>query len=331
MARVAIWTLSALFLFCIQVAGSPRAFSATFAGYAAMGASETQGTGFSGSWVPYLALDRGLNFGPGQTYNRALGGNDSADLLANGQHTQVAGLVSSGSVDLAFLSVGGLDVPPVALQIILGSLDVNTWATGVVGRITTAIDTVMNSGASGMVVMSLPDMALVPAAQSYTGGNPALGVPISAAIDVLNNMLKQKVLDRGLVFVDAAAAMRDMNAAPLVIGGVTINTTTGSSNPRHFFADGLHPAVIGNGVFANLFMTTLNEGYDHNLALLTDQALLTKAGLAASYTGETSTLNYADYIYFTPIPEPSSLVLVSIAAFLVLPLRRKLFRSSRLS
>ncbi len=89
-----------------------------------MGASETQGTGFSGSWVPYLALDRELNFGPGQTYNRTLGGNDSADLLANGQHTQVAGLVSSGSGDLAFLSVGGFDVPPVALQIILGSLDV---------------------------------------------------------------------------------------------------------------------------------------------------------------------------------------------------------------
>ncbi len=135
-----------------------------------MGASETQGTAFNGSWVPYLALDRGLNFGPGQTYNWALGGNDSADLLANGQHTQVANLVTAGNVDLAFLSVGGLDVPPVALQIILGTLNVNTWATRVVGRITTAIDAVMNAGADGMVVMSLPDMALVPAAQNYTGG-----------------------------------------------------------------------------------------------------------------------------------------------------------------
>ncbi len=65
------------------------------------------------------------------------------------------------------------------------------------------------------------------------------------------------------------------------------------------------------------------RGYDHNLALLTDQALLAKAGLGSSYTGETSTLDYADYIYFTPVPEPSSLMLVCIATLMALPLRRK--------
>ncbi len=52
MARVAVWTLSAFFMLAIQVAGSPCAFSATFNGYAALGASETQGTAFNGSWVP---------------------------------------------------------------------------------------------------------------------------------------------------------------------------------------------------------------------------------------------------------------------------------------
>jgi hypothetical protein len=326
MARAAIWSSTTLLVLCLQVASIQRAIAATFSGYAAMGASETQGTAYSGSWVPWLAVDRGLNFGPGQSYNRAIGGNDSADLLANGQHTQVANLVSNNQVDLAFLSIGGLDVPPVAFQIAFNQLNVPVWAAGVVGRITTAIDTVMNAGADGMVVMSLPDMALVPASQQYTNGIPILEARISNAVQVVNDLLKQEVLNRGLVFVDAAQALRDMNAAPLVVGGVTIDTTTGDPDPTHFFQDGLHPAVVGNGIFANLFMTALNEGYDHNLALFSDQDLLTKAGLAGSYTGETSTLNYSDYIYFTPVPEPSSLLLLGLSATVLLPIRKRFYK-----
>ena len=79
-------------------------------------------------------------------------------------------------------------------------------------------------------------------------------------------------------------------------------------------------------IFANLFMTALNVGYDHNLALLTDQTLLTKAGLGGSYTGETSTLNYADYIYYTPVPEPGSFVLLGMACLALVPLRQKLLK-----
>ncbi len=56
---------------------------------AAMGASETEGTAFSGSWVPYLALERGINFGPNQSYNKAVGGSTSLTLLSGGQQTKV--------------------------------------------------------------------------------------------------------------------------------------------------------------------------------------------------------------------------------------------------
>lgn len=287
-----------------------RAEAITLNGFAAMGASETQGTTYSGSWVPYLAVDRGLNFGPGQAYNRAVGGSTSASLLSGGQHTHVANLVQGGQADLAFLSIGGLDVPPVALQIVTGSLNVPAWAHGVVNNITTAIDTVLAQNPAGMVVMSLPDMTLVPGAQSYTGGNPALAQPVIDAVDLVNSLLKQEVLDRGLVFVDVATAMRDFNAAPLVVGGVTINTTTGSSNPTHFFQDSIHPAVIGNGMFANLFLTALNVGYGTHLAEFSDLTLLTKAGLASSYTGETSSIDFASYIY--AVPEPGSITLLVV-------------------
>ncbi len=59
--------------------------AATFGGFAAMGASESAGTTYTGSWVPYLANQRGLNFGgAGQPYNVAVGGATSATLLSAG-------------------------------------------------------------------------------------------------------------------------------------------------------------------------------------------------------------------------------------------------------
>lgn len=280
-----------------------------------MGASETQGTTYSGSWVPYLALDRGLNFGPGMSYNRAIGGSDTRDLLNDGQHTQVASLVAGGSVDVPFLFIGGLDVPPVALQIILGSLDVNGWSSGVVTRMMTAVDTILAENPTGMIVAGIPDMSLVPGAASYA----AVAAPVVAAIDLVNQKLKAKVLDRNLVFIDTAAAMRDLNASPFVVGGVTINMTTGSSNPRNFFVDNIHPGTVGNGYFANLMLTALNEGYGTEYDLFSDQHILMRAGLSSSYTGETSNINYAQYIYFTPVPEASSWVLMlnaSVVGFL---------------
>lgn len=303
------------FAFCI-VLRAGDAFAIPLNGFAAMGASETQGTAHSGSWVPYLAVDRGLNFGPSQSYNKAMGGNDTTDLLNNGQHTKVAQLVSEGKVDLSFISVGGLDVPPVALQIVAGTLNVPVWANGVVNRIMTAVDTVLGAGADGMVVVSLPDMALVPAAKQY-GLPPALLTPISNAIDVVNAKLKAETLARDLVFVDFAGAMRDLNANGLTVGGVSINMTDGNANPAYFFQDGLHPAVVGNGIIANAMMTALNLRYGQELDMISDQTMLSRTTLAGQYKGETSNLNYSQYVYFNPIPEPETLVLSIVGSVAV--------------
>src|SRR5262245_24927407 len=76
-------------------------------GFAAMGASETAGTpsDYKGSWVPFFVNQHKLDFGGvGNPYNVAIGGATSATLLTQEQHTEVAGLVASGDVDVAFLS-----------------------------------------------------------------------------------------------------------------------------------------------------------------------------------------------------------------------------------
>jgi lysophospholipase L1-like esterase len=288
--------------------------AAVLTGFAAMGASETAGRAYSGSWVPFLAVDRGLNFGPNQSYNRAVGGATTSSLLTQGQHTAVKTLVESGSVDLSFLFIGANDVGPVALQLASGTLNGQTWANGMVSRILTAADTVLAAGPDGMVVAGLPDMTLVPAAQTYL---PLLTPPLRQnllnAFELVNTQLKQEVLDRGIVFLDIAQAMRDLNAEPLVVGGVNIDTVNASADPTHFFQDALHPAVVGNGIFANLMITALNVGYDQSISLISDQLMLQKAGLSTSYRGETSNIDYAKYVY-TAVPESSStLMLITVA------------------
>ncbi len=299
-----------VFSHCAAIQSSASA--APLAGFAAMGASETQGTAHRGSWVPYLAVDRGLNFGPSQTYNRAVGGATTTSLLSGGQHTQVRDIVQAGNADVAFLFIGGNDFGPSVLNLATGALDKNTWAAGMVSRMMTATDTVLTANPEGMIIAGLPDMTLVPAAQAYVPLLPPEALQnVLDAINLVNTQLKAEALARDLVFLDTAQAMRDMNAAPLVVGGVTIQTVGSSSNATYFFQDGLHPAVVGNGIFANLMITAINEGFDQNIALIPDQLMLQRAGLSAQYTGQTSNLDYASYVYMNAVPEPSSLALLA--------------------
>jgi len=317
------------YAFFLAVAScSSYASAAVIDGFAAMGASETDGNGFSGSWVPYLATDRGFNFGgAGNPYNVAKGGATSATLLTQGQHTKTANQISLGNVDVAFLTIGGNDFGAVGSAIASGALsgsDLADAQTYVLQNTETAIDTVLAAHPTGMIVSSLPDALLQPGGRAIfdTPAEIARGV---AAIDGYNAQLKAMVLGKGQVFVDLAGAMRDMNLnAPLIVGGVTIDLVgKNASDPRYFFTDDLHPGAVGNGVFANLMLTAVNIGYGTNYALLTDLQILTRAGLASSYTGQTSALDYGKYVY-TPVPEPSTIALgfIGAAALLVLNRRR---------
>jgi hypothetical protein len=290
---------------------SLAATAANIVGIAAMGASETEGTTYDGSWVPYLANQRGLNFGPGQSYNVAIGGSDSSDLLAEGQHTEVANLVSQGKVNLAFLTVGGLDFPPVATQILNGTLNRAAFVNQVTGNITTAVDTVLAAGPANLIVLSVPDMSLTGGGQK-TLTTPALRAPVVSLVDQVNAQLKPEILGRGQVYVDFAGLMRTWSSQPLVIGGVTIDTKNEGSAPTDLWLNDLHVAVVGNAIFANLMLSAINKEYGTNYPLFSDQFILQTAGIGSSYTGETSHIDYSSFVYL-PTPEPSTFALAGFA------------------
>lgn len=313
----------ALWLLFLPAAATASAIDA----FAAMGASETAGNNFSGSWVPWLAVDRGLDFGAGQTNNKAIGGSTTTTLLSKNQHTDVANLVTDGKADLAFVFIGGLDVPPVATQMLLGTLNVPVWADGVVSRILTAVDTVTDAGAQGMVVAGLPDMRLVPQALTLFP-DPNDAVAVANAIDLVNSKLKAEILDRNLVYLDVAGAMRDNYANGLVVGGVPINLTVGSPQPNHFFSDGIHPYFVGNGIFANLMIAALNKGYGFDITPFTDAQILAKAGLSGSYVGETSDIDYAAYVHVVPEPATTRFAAAAVVCFAAWALRQRVRKNA---
>ncbi len=320
-----ILNLGFLFLF---LAAATDSRAVTIDGFAAMGASETQGSTYNHSWVPYEVDYQGWNFGgAGNPYNVAVAGSTSTMLLAEGQDTQVAALVASGEVDVAMLSVGSDDFHAVATDIASGALSgsaLTAFCQNVVSNIDTAMDTVLTANPLGMIVGGISDLELTPGGRNLFT-TPTIQARGEIAISEMNSLLEPQVLSRGLVFLDQATLLRDLNAAPLVVGGVTIDMIDSGTEPTHFFQDSVHPAAVGNGVLANLYIEAVNLAYGTNYPLLTDEQILNAAGLGDLYTGETSNIDYAKYVVL-PTPEPSSLMLSFLAAVVFLlsgPMRKR--------
>ena len=151
-----------------------------------------------------------------------------------------------------------------------------------------------------------------PTCSSYT--DPAGRERIIDATDYLNAGLESAAASRRIAFVDFAGLIDDLTGNPLVVGGVTIQTTGYSSaNATYFFEDPLHPGAVGHGLLADLMLAVMDKDYQANYALLSDQEILTAAGLGSRYTGETFS-NSVDWDkYISAVPEPAGLSLLAAA------------------
>lgn len=305
-------------------------------GYAAMGASWTEGFYYETSWIPYLSYVRGYDFGGFfQPHNVATNGASSASLLSDGQHVAVRNFVQSGDVDLAFLAIGGNDFNEAIEDISSGALAgsaLESWANTTVDNILTAVDTVMSANPTGMVVWGMPDMTLVPGVRDFLSTQEMTDRGIFA-INLVNSILEPQVVSRGLVYADVAKIMRDLDTSPLVVGGVTIDMDNEGSDPEKFYQDFLHPGAVANGIFANLMIEATNLGYGTQVALLTDAEMIHYSDMPQPYIGETSNINYSQYIHVEPgvrvVPEANTLILTGMAALVMVLRGKRIFAGGR--
>lgn len=276
----------------------------------AMGDSGTAGGTVNKSWVPVLVSERGLSFGPGaNSYNLAQGGATSNSLLNTGQHTALAGLVSSGDVTTVSLLIGTNDFGTVTGQQLAGgtltAIQVQDFIDGRVANITTAADTVLAANPEGFILFGVPDVTLMPQANSLS---PAQATRVRDAITAINLQLQTYALHQRITYIQTDLLMQSLlSSGPLLIGGVPVDVDNPGTG-AFFFRDGIHPGAIGNGLIASLFIEALNAGYEQTVVPLNDFEILSLAGLESEYTGETfsNQVDFSRFIRAASIPEPGT-------------------------
>lgn len=275
---------------------------------------------YARSWVEILAETRGLNFGDftlrdrgsprhqGYAYNWArtratahasfnLGPNvDFRPFTQMGQHTGLARQVAAGKVTLTFLFIGNNDF----LQFFLRPIEnprsrLRALPGRMMRNVETAVRTVLGADPDvKMVIATLPDITIMPAAQraidrAISQGRltraqaEALVAGIRSAIGAYNSMLRalasqvnQREGPQRIAMADVHALVAEIfDGEPLVVGGVRIDKDTPGVGVEHLFApDGIHPNTIFNGMLANLFLETINEQFGADVELLSEQELV---------------------------------------------------------
>lgn len=334
MKRIICVTLCALCVFAVTVVSPHSAARGNVLhGLGAIGA----GASADGPthYAAILQTHRGLNFGgPGVPYAYGSIGSDSASVLLPGnQVDQLVAEAQAGNITLANIFNGNNDYIDVANEIIDGTLAGAALAAHqaqVQANLEAAVGAIQGAGAS-VVLGGLSNFVHAPAAAAVKADPVARARLENAMLDG-KNLLADFALSQGIPFVDFFELMSAVyDAGSVQVGGVDLILTGFDNSDQHYFWQSSFQAnTIVNGVIANLFLQAINEGYGTNVPLLSDEEILTIAGLEGEYVGETFALAHP-YSNFVSIPEPVSVIpaAIGLAAFATLGVLRRTRRSFR--
>lgn len=256
------------------------------------------GTGLN--WIEHLVANRAMNFGTssatsrgeprraGYEYNWARVGATTDALLTQGQHTGLAGQVSTDSVHLAYLAAGLNDFAPPTVhptgkyrEIYEGAWagqDLDDVLDALEADLATAMDTLLSASPGvKMVVATIPDFGHSPyvlQGWAYDYSDPVKRQRVTDAIQAANGRIVTLAADRSVPVADLFAAVEEIfSAGSLTFAGVPIDLYTADDDPDHFYcADGIHPGTVAQGIFANRFVNALNV-YGTDVALLTEEEI----------------------------------------------------------
>lgn len=269
----------------------------------------------------------------GYEFDWALSGDTSANLLTDGQHTGLATQVIPDRITHAVLAIGANDFNPdfltypsaAYLNIYNGSwssTQISNYVAQTLSNIETALVTVETTGVK-LVVFNILDYGKTPAVYNnifYTNGGKRERV--SAVMQQANAGLVYLAQKYQIPLVDAFGLQKAIFGSntnqqqSLSIGSVAINLKQSDSDPTNhpnrtaaFVADGAHPHTTIQGLFANMAIKAFGLGYDTDVALFTEQEILSHAGVA--YGGLDTLMaqigSYSGYVILPIRPRVASL------------------------
>jgi lysophospholipase L1-like esterase len=289
------------------------------------------GTQFN--WVDLLSQN-GYNFGQpesiyGQTllsYDAAVSGDKSPD-LAN-QVSTLQDDITAGNIKLVVEMIGANDFngsPYTTVYNKAANHSYNpltdptqiAYVNSVMANITSSVNaTLAENPLTHMMLSTVPDVGVTPEFIAQYP-NATQRAAVTKEIQSLNQQIIALAKLHHFPVIDMyAVSQRSLSS--LTVGGVKMSDTGGTGGKNEYLSDGFHPSTVIQGLMANGILMADHLAYHDPVTYLTDQYILTKAGVSHS-----NTTSYFDVSPFVIAPEPSTWALASLGLVSVLVMSRQ--------
>lgn len=251
------------------------------------------------NWVELLARERGLNFGEwgayseprrsGYAYNWARSSATAQSMIETGQHTGLAGQISNGEVNVAFIFIGTNDFAPYSgdgypaiYNNALSGTQLQEKTDSIIQNIVTAVNTLQQAGDVHIILVKIPDWGYhISVQESF----PDQGKRDSVSDVILstNNKIEELAKEENITTADPNMFYKNLftdTETVIDVNGITFSRDTITGLPTNvFLEDDVHLGTVFNGLLANYFIEILNSEYNSDITPLTNDEIFRYAGI----------------------------------------------------
>lgn len=260
----------------------------------------------------HTQLENGGRVAIGPTANQAADGATTADLATQSQ--PILALVQAQQLDYTVVEMGSNDATSMAIDLVLNHIPIPAdFSSKVSQRVTSTMAALAAADPSHhlhQVVANIPDIVQTPALQTaivFLGVSPQDVNAIRQTILDTNAQIEAAARQDGISVLDLFKLIDEVGTLPLTLAGVTTAVTD------LFPDDGFHPSSLIHGLTADMFIDAADRGYGATLDPLSDQDIVSNAGLIPLTAGPT----FFDVSPYVIVPEPSSAALTLLAVLLM--------------
>jgi lysophospholipase L1-like esterase len=246
------------------------------------------------------------------TGNQAVDGATTADLVTQSQ--PILALVQAQQLDYSVIAMGSNDATTAAINLALNHIPIPAdFSATVAERVTNTMAALAAADPAHhlhQIVANIPDITQTPALQTaivFLGVSQQDVDAIRNAIVDANVQIQTVARQDGIPVLDLFKLIDEVGTQPLTLAGVT--TAVADLYP----ADGFHPSALIHGLTANMIIDAAQRGYGTPLDPLSDQEIVSNAGLTPLTVGPT----FFDVSPYVIVPEPSGLA-IAVSSLLLL-------------